>query len=68
MTTERTVEVGVGGDREVGGRGWTFEKGWTQTWRQRKRQVRGHHSPSSIQGEWLDIDDQKNNILASLAI
>ena len=27
MTTERTVEVGVGGDREVGG-GWaTFEKG-----------------------------------------
>ena len=28
MTTERTVEVGVGGDREVGGGGWaTFEKG-----------------------------------------
>ena len=28
MTTERTVEVGVGGDRKVGGGGWTtFEKG-----------------------------------------
>ena len=32
-TTERTVEVGVGGDREVGGGGWVtpitaiFEKG-----------------------------------------
>ena len=26
--TERTVGVGIGGDREVGGRGWTkFEKG-----------------------------------------
>ena len=28
--------------------------------------MRGHHLPSSIQGEWLAIDDQKNNILASL--
>ena len=37
-----------------------------QAWRGRKRQVRGHHSPPSIQGEWLIIDDQKNNILASL--
>ena len=28
MKTERTVEVGVGGDRKVGGGGWTtFEKG-----------------------------------------
>ena len=28
MTTERTVEVGVGGDREVGVGMWaTFEKG-----------------------------------------
>ena len=28
MTTERTVEVGVGGDRKVGGGGWTiFEIG-----------------------------------------
>ena len=28
MTTERTVNVGVGGDREVGEGGWTrFEKG-----------------------------------------
>ena len=27
-TTERTVGVGLGGDRKVGGRGWTkFEKG-----------------------------------------
>ena len=38
----------------------------TQTWQERKRQARGHHSPSSIHGEWLAIDDQKNNILASL--
>ena len=37
-----------------------------QAWRGRKRQVRGHHSPSSILGEWLAIDDQKNDILASL--
>ena len=36
-----------------------------QAWRERKRQARGHQSPSSIQGEWLAIDDQKNNILAS---
>ena len=34
----------------------------TQAWRGRKRQARGHHSPPSIQGEWLTIDDQKNNI------
>ena len=27
-----------------------------------------HHSPPSIQGEWLIIDDQKNNILASLCL
>ena len=28
MTTERNVNVGVGGDREVGEGGWTrFEKG-----------------------------------------
>ena len=38
-----------------------------QAWRERKRQARGHHSPSFIQGEWLAIDDQKNNILASLS-
>ena len=30
-----------------------------QAWRGRKRQARGHHSPSSIQGEWLAIDDRK---------
>ena len=40
----------------------------TQAWQGRKRQARGHHSPSSIQGEWLTIDDQKNNILASLCL
>ena len=39
-----------------------------QAWRGRKRQARGHHSPPSIQGEWLTIDDQKNNILASLCL
>ena len=39
-----------------------------QAWQGRKRQARGHHSPSSIQGEWLTIDDQKNNILASLCL
>ena len=38
-----------------------------QAWRGRKRQARGHHSPP-IQGEWLAIDDQKNNILASLCL
>ena len=37
-----------------------------QAWRKRKRQARGHHSPFSIQDEWLAIDGQKNNILASL--
>ena len=39
-----------------------------QAWRGRKRQACGHQSPSSIQGEWLAIDDQKNNILASLCL
>ena len=39
-----------------------------QAWRGRKRQARGHHSPPCIQGEWLTIDDQKNNILASLCL
>ena len=39
-----------------------------QAWREGKRQAHGHHSPSSIQGEWLAIDDQKNNILASLCL
>ena len=39
-----------------------------QAWWGRKRQACGHQSPSSIQGEWLAIDDQKNNILASLCL
>ena len=39
-----------------------------QAWRGKKRQARGHHSPPCIQGEWLTIDDQKNNILASLCL
>ena len=39
-----------------------------QAMRRRKRQTRSHLSPSSIQGEWLAIDDQKNNILASLCL
>ena len=30
-----------------------------QAWPGRKRHAHGHHSPSSIQGEWLAIDDQK---------
>ena len=30
--------------------------------------MHGHHLPSSIQGKWLAIDDQKNNILASLCL
>ena len=34
----------------------------------KKRQACGHHSPSPIQGEWLAIDIQKNNILASLCL
>ena len=38
-----------------------------QAWRGRKRQARGHHSPPSIQGKSLTIDDQKN-ILASLCL
>ena len=38
-----------------------------QAWRGRKRQARGHRLPS-IQGEWLTIDDQKNNLLASLCL
>ena len=37
-------------------------------WRGKKRQARCHHLPSSIQGKWLAIDDQKNNILASLCL
>ena len=28
----------------------------------------GHHLPPSMQGKWLDIDDQTNNILASLCL
>ena len=40
----------------------------SQAWQGRKRQGCGHHSPPSIQGEWLTIDDQKNNILASLCL
>ena len=39
-----------------------------QAWRGRKSQARGHHLPPSIQGEWLTIDDQKNNILALLCL
>ena len=39
-----------------------------QAWWGRKRPAHGHHSPSSIQGKWLAIDDQKNNILASLCL
>ena len=39
-----------------------------QAWQERKRQVCGHHSPSSIQEEWLAKDDQKNNISASLCL
>ena len=39
-----------------------------QAWQERKRQACGHHSPSSIQEEWLAKDDQKNNILASLCL
>ena len=30
-----------------------------QAWRGRKRQASGQHLPSSIQGEWLAIDDKK---------
>ena len=30
-----------------------------QAWRGTKRQERGHHLSSSIQSEWLAIDDQK---------
>ena len=41
---------------------------FVQAWRGRRRQLCVHHSPSSIQGEWLAIDDQKNNILASLGL
>ena len=29
-----------------------------QAWQGRKKQACGHHSPSSIQGKWLAIDDQ----------
>ena len=40
----------------------------SQAWWGRKELARGHHSPSSIEGEWLAIDDQKHNILASLGL
>ena len=30
-----------------------------QAWREGKRQAHGHHSPSSIQGEWLAKHDKK---------
>ena len=33
-----------------------------QAWRERKKHAYGHHLPPSIQGKWLTIDDQKNNI------
>ena len=46
----------------------TIHRCYKQAWRGRKRQARGHHLPSSIQGEWLAIDDKKNNILASLCL
>ena len=39
-----------------------------EAWQERKRQASGHHSPSSIQGNWLAKDDQKYNILASLCL
>ena len=39
-----------------------------QAWRGRKRQTCGQHLPSSIQGEWLAIDNQKNKILAPLCL
>ena len=38
-----------------------------QAWRERKKHAYGHHLPPSIQGKWLTIDDQKNNI-ASLCL
>ena len=38
-----------------------------QAWWGRKRQEGGHHLPP-IQGEWLTIDYQKNNILTSLCL
>ena len=34
----------------------------------KKKQAHGRHSPSSIQGEWLAMDDQKNKILASFCL
>ena len=45
-----------------------FTASLSQAWQGRKRQARAHHSPSSIQGEWLAIDGQKNNIFASLCL
>ena len=45
-----------------------FKMQFSQAWQGRKRQAHGHHSPSSIHGEWLAIDDQKHNILASLCL
>ena len=58
----------------MGGEKWLHCKtgiNWNsglQVWQVRKRQARGHQLPSSVQGEWLAIDDQKNNILASLSL
>ena len=37
-----------------------------QAWQGKKRQAHGYHLLPSVQGEWLTINDQKNNILASL--
>ena len=45
---------------------WILKK--CQAWRGRKRQARGHHLPSSIQDDWIAIDGQKYNILASLCL
>ena len=39
-----------------------------QAWQGKKRQAHGYHLPPSVQGEWLTINDQKNNILASLCL
>ena len=58
----------------MGGEKWLHCKTGTnwnsgqQAWRGRKRQAHGHHLPSSIQGKWLAIDHQKNNILVSLSL
>ena len=47
---------------------WPLYISGLQAWRGRKRQAHGHHSPSSIQGKWLAIHGQKNNILGSLCL